>query len=188
MAIGATTAAHARRKQNGYFETIFVGRGIDIGCGDDPVTPGCDQFDLIFGNGDAEVLAHVPDGMYDWVYSSHCLEHLHHPLRALREWWRLVRVGGKLVVVVPDEDLYEQGIWPSRFNVDHKWTFALGKTTSWSPRSFNLDDLLCLLPGAYFDWITRIDTGYDHTGGVWDRTLLGQEAHIEAVVTKVGVR
>ena len=39
---------------------------------------------------------------------------------------------------VPDEDLYEQGQFPSTYNVDHKWTFTILKTTSWSPCSLNL--------------------------------------------------
>jgi hypothetical protein len=43
---------------------------------------------------------------------------------------------------VPDEDLYEQGIWPSEFNVDHKHTFTICKARSWSPVSINLTDLL----------------------------------------------
>lgn len=180
---GGTTAAYPRRLAAGYFERIFVGRGIDIGCGEDPVTPDCDRCDQALGH-DAESLPHVPDAAYDWVYSSHCLEHLRHPLRALKEWWRILRPGGWLIVVVPDEDLYEQGLWPSRFNVDHKWTFAIGKTMSWSSMSLNLDDLVRMLPGAQVQWLERFCDNYDHSGGVWDRTLLGQEAHVEAVVLK----
>jgi hypothetical protein len=45
---------------------------------------------------------------------------MHDPEAALRQWWALVRPGGYLVVVVPHEDLYEQGMWPSAFNSDHK--------------------------------------------------------------------
>ena len=39
---------------------------------------------------------------YDVALSSHCLEHTANPLAALREWWRVTRTGGCLLVIVPD--------------------------------------------------------------------------------------
>jgi hypothetical protein len=45
-------------------------------------------------------------------------------------------------LTVPDEDLYEQGIFPSTFNRDHKHTFTIFKTNSWSRASINLVDIL----------------------------------------------
>lgn len=42
------------------------------------------------------------DGGYDFVISSHCLEHVANPLAALREWHRVTRSGGHLVLVLPD--------------------------------------------------------------------------------------
>jgi hypothetical protein len=32
---------------------------------------------------------------------------------AISQWWSLVKVCGYLILVVPDEDLYKQGVWPS---------------------------------------------------------------------------
>ena len=107
-----STKARMRRMREGYFSKFLVGHGIDIGCGDDPVTPECMRWDK--DQGDAHDLAGLMDAQFDWVYSSHCLEHLSHPHRALRRWWEVLRPGGYLLVVVPDEDLYEQGVWPSR--------------------------------------------------------------------------
>jgi hypothetical protein len=46
------------------------------------------------------------------------------------------------VVTVPDEDLYEQSVFPSTFNPDHKWSFTIYKTESWNNLSINLLDLL----------------------------------------------
>ena len=63
------------------------------------------------------------------------------PFVALRHWCRVVVPGGYLVVMVPDEDLYEQGVWPSTFNNDHKHTFTFHKPSSWSPVSVNLTEL-----------------------------------------------
>jgi SAM-dependent methyltransferase len=64
------------------------------------------------------------------------------PVESLHNWIRVVRPGGHLVISVPDEDLYEQKVWPSTFNSDHKMTFTLCKKTSWSPVSVNVFNLL----------------------------------------------
>ena len=69
--------------------------------------------------------------------------------------------GGYLFFIVPDEDLYEQGVFPSRFNSDHKATFTISKTRSWSPKSYNVFDLARSLPGAEIFKIQLCDIGYN---------------------------
>ena len=71
-------------------------------------------------NGDAQLMEGVSDGQYDFVHSSHCLEHLVDPHAGLRNWIRVVKPGGHIVVTVPDEDMYERGVFPSTFSKDHK--------------------------------------------------------------------
>lgn len=180
-----SSKARERRLAEGYFSSIFLGSGIDIGCGDDPVTQDCVRWDR--ADGDAQSLEGVLDASFDWVYSSHCLEHLVDPEAALARWWEIVRPGGKMLVVVPDEDLYEQGVWPSRFNHDHKWTFTIHKDGSWSPRSLNLAELASALPDHKVLWIRLIDAGYEHGPAVWDRTLGTAEANLELLVQKIGI-
>jgi SAM-dependent methyltransferase len=46
----------------------------------------------------------VPAGGYDFVLSSHTLEHTADPLRALQGWKGLLRPGGTLVLIVPHRD------------------------------------------------------------------------------------
>jgi len=53
---------------------------------------------------EAGSLPFVGDAAYDFVLSSHCLEHLANPLAALAEWRRVLRPGGRLVLVVPHRD------------------------------------------------------------------------------------
>jgi SAM-dependent methyltransferase len=83
--------------------------------------------------------------------------------QALAQWWRLVKPGGYLILVVPDENLYEQGTWPSLFNYDHKATFRIGGTSSWSPVSYDIRELVASLPGAELLECELQDAGYDHS-------------------------
>ena len=83
-----------------------------------------------------------------FVHSSHCLEHLVEPREGLKNWFRILRPGGHLVITVPDEDMYEQGEFPSTFNNDHKWTFSIHKRRSWSERSRNILDMMVELGEA----------------------------------------
>jgi len=147
---GVTAISMQRRVQDSRFATrFFRGHGLDVGGGIDSLALYREFFPLarsVFvydrAHGDAQLLANVPDDAFDFLYSSHCLEHMRDPVEALRNWSRVVRPGGHLVISVPDEDLYEQGEWPSRFNSDHKFTFTMAKPRSWSPVSVNVMDLL----------------------------------------------
>jgi SAM-dependent methyltransferase len=143
------------------FYPFLTGRGIDIGCGTDPVTPAVMRFDL--DEGDASRVNEFVDDRFDFVWSSHCLEHMDDPSDALRRWWSLVIPGGTLIVVVPDEDLYEQGFYPSRFNADHRATFTVHKEHSWSPVSVNLRDELEGLRGGAIRLLVVQDDGLDHS-------------------------
>ncbi len=139
-----------RRLHDSRFVTrYFVGEGIDIGAGPDPLSQYAELFPLMrscrdwdLKDGDAQYLASVADISLDFVHSSHCLEHMRDPREALHHWLRVLKPGGHMICTIPDEDLYEQGVFPSTFNKDHKWTFTMHKARSWSPKSINLMTLL----------------------------------------------
>ncbi len=150
-----------RKIWTSFEENILTGTGIDIGCGPDPVSPNARKFDM--EDGDANDILRFVDQQFDFVYSSHCLEHMSDPPKALQEWWKLVKPGGHLFLIVPDEDLYEQGVFPSRFNADHKATFTISKTKSWSPVSVNIVDLVHSLPQSQLVSIALHDHGYDRS-------------------------
>lgn len=139
--------------------SVLTGKGIDIGCGKDPVMPDVKRFDL--EDGDANEITKYVHEQFDYVYSSHCLEHMYDPRKTILDWWSLVKVGGHLFFMVPDEDLYEQGVFPSRFNPDHKATFTISKAQSWSPVSINVLDLVKTLPNGEVVSLVLQDQGYD---------------------------
>lgn len=127
----------------------FIGNGLDLGGKPDPLALYQELFSRMesvrtwdWEDGDAQFLASVEDDSVDFVHSSHCLEHLVDPYEGLRNWLRVLKPGGHLVVTIPDEDMYEQGVFPSTFNRDHKWTFTTFKEESWSEKSINVVDLL----------------------------------------------
>jgi precorrin-6B methylase 2 len=142
-------AAKRRFTQPAFLTRYFVGSGIDIGAGPDGLSKYCGVFPLLhavrdwdMADGDAQYLHGVADASVDFVHSSHALEHMCDPRVALANWLRVVKPGGHVIVTVPDEDMYERGVWPSRRNTDHKWTFSAGKRESWSPVSVNMIDLV----------------------------------------------
>jgi SAM-dependent methyltransferase len=51
---------------------------------------------------EATALAGITDASYDFVLSCHCLEHCANPLAALREWRRIAREGGHLLLILPN--------------------------------------------------------------------------------------
>jgi SAM-dependent methyltransferase len=51
---------------------------------------------------DGSALSGVGDATYDFVLSSHNLEHFANPVKALKEWKRVTRPNGALILVLPD--------------------------------------------------------------------------------------
>jgi Methyltransferase domain len=54
---------------------------------------------------DAVNITDVGDATYDFIFSSHSLEHIANPLKALHEWVRIVKDGGYLILVLPERSL-----------------------------------------------------------------------------------
>lgn len=159
---------------------LLKGRGIDVGCGKDPILPDVERFDREQGN--AQELRE-PAEAYDFLYSSHALEHMPRPEEALLNWWRLVRPGGLMVIIVPAEDEYEQSVWPSTFNDEHCHSFTLFKDRSWCPASRNLLEMVRQLPRVKVLRAEIID-GRPPGGERKDWTQGAAVCHIELVLEK----
>lgn len=46
----------------------------------------------------------LPDNSQDFVVSAHVIEHFPDPIKALREWYRLIRPGGYIFMIVPHKE------------------------------------------------------------------------------------
>jgi len=52
---------------------------------------------------DAVDLSSIQSQSYDFVFSSHCLEHIANPLKAVKEWLRVIQNNGYLILIVPEK-------------------------------------------------------------------------------------
>jgi hypothetical protein len=96
------------------------GRGIDVGAGLWPL-PGATAVDVWRGAGAGRCVADFEKESLDYIFSSHCLEHLEEWRASLDEWTGRLKVGGILFLYLPHPDC---AIWHpgSPFVGDgHKW-------------------------------------------------------------------
>jgi len=87
------------------------GNGVDLGAGHHKIRP--ESLGIDFGGcghsweGDVTQLFWFRDNVLDYVFSSHCLEHVIDDEATLREWVRALKPGGHLVLYVPDDDVFD---------------------------------------------------------------------------------
>ncbi len=190
-------SAKRRFSIGAFHNRYFVGNGIDVGGKPDPLGQYAGIFPWMASvqtwdleDGDAQYLQEVPDNHFDFLHASHCLEHMVDVEVALKNWIRVVKAGGFLVITVPDEDLYEQGVWPSTFNGDHKWTFTILKESTWSPKSINVVDLVKSFAGQIE--VEKIELLRDFFRDAWVAERIDQtrtpvtECSIEIILRKTG--
>lgn len=111
--------------QSGFFSKYMSGQGLDIGFagytdGIYPILDTAIGIELNYPGYDGVNLPFKSNTM-DYVYSSHCLEHITLYRTAIKEWHRTLKVGGHAIIIVPHKHLYEKKEnLPSQWNEDHK--------------------------------------------------------------------
>ena len=161
-----TRKADAQRKASGFYDKFMSGYGLDIGFqgsgaawGNETVLPTAKGVELGDPGYDGHNLPYS-SGVFDYVFSSHCLEHVDSPVEAVIEWFRVLKEGGRLVLVVPNAYLYEKTTninnrpWPSC--PDHRRVFT--------PAGLLVLIEQTLAPNSYrVVHLTEHDEGYDYT-------------------------
>lgn len=161
-----------RRFNDGAFHTrYFVGSGIDVGAGPDSLKQYVSYFAILQDvyswdkiNGDAMRLDTVQDETYDFLTSSHCLEHLDDPHIAIQNWLRVVKRGGHLILLLPDFMMYEGGKWPSRYGEGHKWAFTLDPISTTGPVIHIMDLLRPIQDRVSIERLQIVRDFYDFEG------------------------
>ena len=98
---------------------VCVGTGVDVGCnrlewsfpGSLPVDPVINDYDAL----------NFPYENLDYIFSSHCLEHLYDWVSVLDYWTSKLKIGGVLFLYLPD---YSQEYWKPWNNRKHLNIFS----------------------------------------------------------------
>lgn len=92
----AATAAH-----------FCKGRGLDVGAGEWPLPGATHRIDK--GKLDGKTALSGADYLlgedWDYIFSSHCLEHMENPIKILEHWKSKLRLGGTLFLYLPHPDM-----------------------------------------------------------------------------------
>jgi SAM-dependent methyltransferase len=145
---------------SGFFQKYMSGKGLDIGyagylCGTLPILPDAIGIDRTTPGYDGKTLPFSSNSL-DYIYSSHTLEHIDDYIGTLREWYRVVKEDGYLIITVPHRDLYEKKMnKPSRYNGDHRRFYT--------PASFLREIEESFEPNSYrIRLLQDDDSGYDY--------------------------
>lgn len=107
---------------------------------------------------DAVDLSPIPDDSYDVVLSSHSLEHIANPLKALKEWIRIIKKGGHIVLILPEKSkCFDHKREHTKFPVLlDKFNRNVGEDSLDSlPEILRLHDLSLDLPAGNFEQFTK---------------------------------
>lgn len=122
------------------------GCGLDLGSGGDPICPTAIQVELeeqytpdlggaypVQLRGDATRLRWFADGVFDYVYSSHLLEDFAEWEPVLREWVRVLKPGGHLLLLIPDKDRFAAAVANGQPpNIAHRHEGRIGELTEYA--------------------------------------------------------
>ena len=123
-------------------------------------------------------------GSFDCIMVGGRLEYENNPLSAILSWLYLLRVGGHLVLTVPDFKWIKGVTCPVRYNHNRKWSFSLEKSNLGTHhRHINLIDFISRLPGIQISRIRVVDSEYDISNK--DQTFPETESVIEVVLRKM---
>lgn len=174
--------SYKRRLKSGFFEKYLRGVVLDIGYrGYEkehtvPVLPNAIGIDKDYPGYDGKKLP-FNDESVDAVYASHVLEHIEDYKSTLKEWFRVIKTGGFMVISVPHMYLYEKRRHlPSRWNADHKRFYT--------PSSLLREIEESLKPNSYrIRHLIDNDEGFDYSIDPFTHSGGGYE--IELVIEKI---
>lgn len=182
--VGSESRKTYRSKiESGFFDRYLSGSAIlEIGYkgysdGSVPIVPQAIGIDLDYPGYDGATLPFA-DESQDAVYTSHCLEHISDYKRAIREWFRVLKPGGYLVIIVPHQFLFERRPrLPSLANADHKRFYT--------PASLLGEIEEVLEANSYrVRHLVDNDFGFDYSVPPWQQSVVGCY-EIELVLEKI---
>src|SRR3989338_7925826 len=128
----------SKQRERDILRKICIGKGADIGCGSNKVSENAIGIDLTAkgekgkaGNqknmiSKADICTSGDDLPFknnelNYIVAKHNLEHYNNPEKTLLEWKRVVKKGGKIGVIVPDNDFVDS----KKLDLTHYFDFNL---------------------------------------------------------------
>lgn len=129
----STSCGHESAKIASIAVSYLRGKCLDLGCGLEkcwPLMIGVDSLKDYGGQrppsvdivAESDNLSMFASNSMDGVFSSHLLEHIPDYKACLKEWWRVLKPDGNLVLYLPHKELYPNVGQPGS-NPDHKHDF-----------------------------------------------------------------
>jgi SAM-dependent methyltransferase len=141
-----------------------------------PIVPQAIGVDLDYPGYDGTRLPFA-DLSQDALFVSHCLEHIQDYRGSLADWYRVLKIGGYLLIFVPHKWLYERRATPpSALNPDHKRFYTPGSLLAEIEESLPVN-------GFRIRHLADNDCGYEYERPI-DRHPRGSY-EIELVVQKI---
>lgn len=151
------------------------GKGIDVGCGSNKTHPDAIGVDIVPGWSPGAIgsekgrvscadvctsgdhLEMFADGSLDYIIARHNIEHYVDVVHTLREWWRVLRPGGTLALVIPDDEEVDT----IKLDPSHKHAFAQESFVSLVQAigGFEIRETGVCLPGWSFKCVLTKDGG-----------------------------
>jgi len=108
----------SRPKQRAWLARFCIGKGLDVGCGYKKISEESLGVDVLKQDprcvaeiwASAENLSMLADAKWDYIVSCQTLEHLINIKETLKEWFRVLKLGGKVAVSVPDAEREERAV------------------------------------------------------------------------------
>lgn len=144
---------------------------LNLGCGKGKLdnVVNCDLYDPSADKKlDARDLSEYPDGTVNAIYASQLLEHFtkEEGEKAIKEWHRVLRMGGHIILSVPDMeeiievastwDLRQEAVWTAMMKFIYGWQVNEGDIHKWG---YCAETLLDFVRKAGFK-MKRIYRGY----------------------------
>jgi hypothetical protein len=180
-----------RSKESNYVNKFFVGCGIDVGAGGNPLNyqhiyyedansfsnyrflsknsyfPKISNVKIYSSDWDSRneaeiILSREGKRKYDFCYSSNLLEHVKNFQRSLLDFSLITKQHGYIISSVPDFFLYEKEIWPPVKNTDHVSCFSVNRDVEIETH-YNLSKVLPYHSNLEIVKLELADTLYDYS-------------------------
>jgi len=126
---------------------------------------------------------HYPDNIFDAITMSHVVEHLHKPIATLQECYRILKPGGRIVIITPNTESMAhkrfKEFWMPLDTPRHLNLFtSMSMTLAVERAGFRIEEGYCAADGAAGFW--SLSSAIESTGSLQLQESPGIRARLKA--------